>query len=191
MTMQNLVPVAVKGLAIDERSKSPVVILAEIGGDRAVPIWIGPAEASAIAMEIAGKKFQRPLTHDLMVTIIEGLKGKVSRVVIGDLKDNTYFASIFIERKGEVVSIDARPSDSIALALRTKANILIAERLLNSQVGEGDAPGESGEEDDDAPAFPTPPAPTSRREPTEEERVEELRRRLEHMNPEDFGKFQM
>lgn len=184
--MQKLVQVTVKGLAIDERSKSPVVILAEVGGERAVPIWIGPAEASAIAMEIAGKKFQRPLTHDLMVTIIEGLKGKVARVVIADLKENTYYATIFVERKGELVSIDARPSDSIALALRTKAQILIADRLLNTQVAEGETAGE-GTEDDEA----TPFQPPQRREPTEEERVEELRRRLEHMNPEDFGKFQM
>jgi bifunctional DNase/RNase len=176
--MKNVVQVAVKGLAIDERSKSPVVILQEVGGTRAVPIWIGPAEASAIAMEVAGKKFQRPLTHDLMVTIIEGLKAKVTRVVISDLRENTYYAHIFIERRKEVVSIDARPSDSIAIALRTKSPIFISDKLLDGQVGEESSAGEGSMEE-------------RPREKTEAERAEDLRRRLEQMDPEDFGRFQL
>src|SRR6185503_12969204 len=92
-----MIPVRVGGLAIDERSKSPVVILQEIEGERVLPIWIGPTEATAIHMELAGKRYQRPLTHDLVVTIIESLKAKVSRVVITDLKDTTFFANIYLD----------------------------------------------------------------------------------------------
>jgi bifunctional DNase/RNase len=128
-------------------------------------------------MEVAGKKFQRPLTHDLMVTIIEGLKAKVTRVVISELRDNTYYAHIFLERRKEIVSIDARPSDSIALALRTKSPIFITDRLLDGQLAEAGA-GEGGPEE-------------RPREKTEAERAEELRKRLEAMDPEDFGKFSL
>ena len=106
-------------LILDGRTDTPVVILQEIEGKRILPIWIGKAEARAIAMELAKKKFQRPLTHDLMKTIIEGLGGSVRKVTIGDLKDSTFFAQLFIDNDDEIIAIDARPSDSIALALRT------------------------------------------------------------------------
>ena len=88
--MSSVIEVSVGGLAFDEKTKSHVVILCETNGNRVLPIWIGPAEASAIAMEIAGKKFQRPLTHDLMATIVKGLKAKVSKIIISDLRDNTF-----------------------------------------------------------------------------------------------------
>jgi bifunctional DNase/RNase len=166
-----MVQVRVSGLIVDDNSKSPVVILQEIEGERYLPIWIGPFEAQAIANEIQGKKFPRPLTHDLLASTIGSLKGKVSRIVINDLKDKTFFASIIIERGEEVVSLDARPSDSIALAVRAAAPIFVSEKILE---GEGGA------------------RPTALgTEPTEEERAEDLRKRLEGLDPEDFGKFSM
>jgi len=166
-----MVQVRVSGLIVDDNSKSPVVILQEVDGERYLPIWIGPFEAQAIANEIQGKKFPRPLTHDLLASTIGSLKGQVSRIVINDLKDKTFFASIIIERGEEVVSLDARPSDSIALAVRTQAPIFVSEKILE---GEG-----------------TSRPMTGGPEPTEEERAEDLRRRLEGLDPEDFGKFTM
>lgn len=166
-----MVQVRVSGLIVDDNSKSPVVILQELEGERYLPIWIGPFEAQAIANEIQGKKFPRPLTHDLLVSTIGSLNAKVSRIVINDLRDKTFFASIILERGEEVVSLDARPSDSIAIAVRTTAPIFVAEKILE---GEGSSrPSSLGSE------------------PTEEERAEDLRKRLEGLDPEDFGKFSM
>ena len=158
-----VVEVKINGLAVDANAKSHVVILKEKDGERVLPIWIGPAEAQAIARELAGQRFQRPLTHDLLANIVEGLKAKVTRVVISELKDNTFFAQLLIDRDGEAVVIDARPSDSIAVALRCGADIFVNERLLN----------EPGEQD----------------EPTAEEKAQELRKFLENLDPEDFGKY--
>jgi bifunctional DNase/RNase len=149
-------------LALDERTDTPVVMLQEAGGDRLLPIWIGRAEARAIAMELAGRKFQRPLTHDLIKTIIDGLDGAVAKITIVGLKDSTFYAKIFIQKEDEIVGIDARPSDSIAIALRTRSPIFAAEELLQPQ--------------------PTPD------DLSEDERAEALRRYLEEMDPEDFGK---
>ena len=158
-----VVEVKINGLAVDANAKSHVVILKEKEGERVLPIWIGPAEAQAIARELAGQRFPRPLTHDLLATIVEGLKAKVTRVVIADLRENTFYAHLVIEKDGEVVAIDARPSDSIAVALRTGADIFVNEKLL----------AEPGEQE----------------EPTEEEKAQELRRFLENLDPEDFGKY--
>ena len=158
-----VIEVKINGLAVDAQAKSHVVILKEKEGERVLPIWIGPAEAQAIARELSGQRFPRPLTHDLLATIVEGLKAKVTRVVIADLRDNTFFAHLVIEKDGEVVAIDARPSDSIAVALRTGADIFVNEKLL----------AEPGEQE----------------EPTEEEKAQELRRFLENLDPEDFGKY--
>ena len=163
----SMIPVRVGGLAIDERTKSPVVLLQEIEGSRVLPIWIGPMEASAIHSELTGKKFQRPLTHDLLLSVIEGLRGKVSRVVISDLKESTFFAHIYLEGGHGPVSVDARPSDSIAVALRSRAPIFILDSLFEKST---QAPGP------EAPAEKSP-----------EEKAEELRRYLEGLHPEDFG----
>ena len=114
--------VKVASLGLDKATNTPVVILQETDGERVLPIWIGPGEASAIAMELAGKKFQRPLTHDLLKTVIEGLHGRVAKVLITELKDSTFFAKVMINRdQSDVLGVDARPSDSIALALRAEA----------------------------------------------------------------------
>lgn len=166
-----MIEVKVSGLIVDDNSKSPVVILQEVDGERYLPIWIGSFEAQAIANEIQGKKFPRPLTHDLLNSMITSLKATVSRILIGDLKEKTFFASIILKRDEEVISLDARPSDSIALAVRSGAPIFVAERILEGEGGVRPAGLEA--------------------EPSEEERAEELRRRLEGLNPEDFGKFSM
>jgi bifunctional DNase/RNase len=111
---------------------------------------------------MAGQKFQRPLTHDLLKTIIEGLDGAVRKVAITELRENTFFAKLFIEKGDEIIGVDARPSDSIALALKTKSPVFVAEELLRE--------------------------PTTD-EMSDDERAEALRRYLDEMNPEDFGKF--
>lgn len=157
-----MIEVKVWRLAFDERTDTPVVVLQEVNGKRVLPIWIGRAEARAIAMELAGQKFQRPLTHDLLRMVIDGLDGAVRKIDIIELKENTFFAKLFIEKGDEIIGIDARPSDSIALALKTKSPVFVAEDLLQEQ---------------------------SAPEMSEDERAEALRRYLDDMNPEDFGKF--
>lgn len=161
-----MLEVTVAHLGLDRTTNTPVVLLREKGGNRVLPIWIGPAEASAIAMELQGLKAQRPLTHDLLKQIIVGLGGQLRRVVISSVKENTYFAELLIRREDHVFQVDARPSDSIALALRLNAPIFTSEALLD----------ESGIETDE-------PAP----DPTLD--ADKLKDYLEKMDPQDFGKF--
>ena len=118
-----MIEVKVQSLGLDRTSNTPVVILQEVDGSRVLPIWIGPGEASAIAMELAGMKFSRPLTHDLFASVIMGMGGSLQRVMITKVVENTYFAELIIQRKDELISVDARPSDSIAIALRMSAAI--------------------------------------------------------------------
>lgn len=169
------VEVRVHGLILEHKSQQNIVVLRELEGERILPIWIGPGEAQAIRRILSEEPFPRPLTHDLLQMVVEGLKAKVSRVVITDLKENTFYASVFIERDGEVLAIDARPSDSVAVALRAKAPILVNAKLLQFPPREEESEG--GED---------PP----KKKLTEEEKAEQLRRFLEKLNPEDFGKFQ-
>ena len=173
-----ILEVRVNGMVLEHKSQQNIVILREVDGERILPIWIGPSEAQSIRRILSGESFPRPLTHDLLHLVVEGLKAKVARVVIADLRENTFFASVFVEREGEVLSIDARPSDSIAVALRAKAPIFVNEKLLQPPPQpDEEATAEPGEEPE--------------REPTEEEKAERLRRYLEKLNPEDFGKFQL
>lgn len=171
------VQVRVNGLILEHKTQQNIVILREAEGERILPIWIGPGEAQAIRRILSQEPFPRPLTHDLMQLMLEGLKAKVTRVVISDLKENTFYASVVIEHEGEVLSIDARPSDSVAVALRADAPIYVSEELLQPPPEQMDD-DEGG--DDDEP-----------RELTDEEKAEQLRRYLEKLNPEDFGKFQL
>jgi bifunctional DNase/RNase len=172
-----MVEVKVQSLGLDRSSNTPVVILQEKGGTRMLPIWIGPSEASAIAMELAGMKFSRPLTHDLFASLIGGLGGQLRRVVITRVIENTYFAELLIHRGAEVFSIDARPSDSIAIALRVGATIFTSDDLLeNNPVELAENPEfEAGDEEEERP-----------------ERglcAEELQEYLRRLDPEDFGRF--
>jgi bifunctional DNase/RNase len=170
------VEVRVHGLILEHKSQQNIVVLRELDGERILPIWIGPGEAQAIRRLLSEEPFPRPLTHDLLQMVVEGLKAKVTRIVITDLKENTFYASVFIERDGEVLAIDARPSDSVAVALRARAPIFVNARLLQTP------PREAPEEREG-----TPPEKAL----TEEEKAEQLRRFLEKLNPEDFGKFQL
>jgi len=165
--------VRVANLGLDRTNNTPVVILRESDGDRVLPIWIGPAEASAIAMELAGVKSSRPLTHDLLKQVIVGLGAELRKIVITAVKDSTYYAELHLYRGDQVIQIDARPSDSIALALRLQAPILTADELLQHTViettdtiGEGQAGGAAGPMDADT-----------------------LKTYLQNLDPEDFGKF--
>ncbi len=158
-----MIEMTVSGLAIDERTHTPVVLLKEKDGSRMLPIWIGPSEASAIAIVLAQREFQRPLTHDLLRTVIEGLNAKVPKIAIIDLQDKTYFARVFLEREKELLSIDARPSDCIALALRTRSPIFVKEELLRDEEEGGEV--------------------------ATQQSMEELQRALEDMDPEEFGKL--
>ncbi len=127
-----MIEVKVSGLVVDNSNNQPVMFLKEVGGERVLSIWIGPVEASAIAYALEGMKFQRPLTIDLLKRIVEGVNAKVAKVVITALKEETFFASAVLETDGRVVSIDARPSDSVALALRTGAPIFVAEEVMDT-----------------------------------------------------------
>ncbi|MEO8199688.1 MAG: bifunctional nuclease family protein [Gemmatimonadota bacterium] len=159
-----MIEVIVAHLGLDRATNTPVVILREKEGERVLPIWIGPAEASAIAMEMQGVKAQRPMTHDLLKQIVVGLGAELRRVIIHDVKDNTYFAELLMSREDHVFQLDARPSDSIALALRLNAPIFTSEQLLDQrtvETPEGDGSLEA----------------------------ERLKNYLEKMDPQDFGKF--
>ena len=178
-----MIKVRVQSLGLDQNTKSPVVILQEDGGSRVLPIWIGPAEASAIAMELAGMKFPRPLTHDLFPLLIRGLGGTLTRVLITRVHDNTYFAELVITRGDEVFTVDARPSDSIAIALRTHADLFTTDDLLtNASIevpppGASDFPGEGGGGEAES-AGPQPGLSP-----------EQLKEYLRKLDPEDLGRF--
>jgi bifunctional DNase/RNase len=121
----------ISAIAVDSLTKSPVVILKEVGGERTLPIWIGLLEANAIASELEGVKFPRPMTHDLLKNVMESTDVKVNKVEVCDLKDNTYFALIHITHNDKEISIDARPSDALALSLRVNAPIFVAEEVIS------------------------------------------------------------
>ena len=162
-----MIQVRVAHLGLDRTTNTPVVILQEQEGERVLPIWIGPAEASAIAMELAGVKFSRPLTHDLLKQISVGLGADLRKVIITQVKDNTYFAELHIHRHEDVIQVDARPSDSIAVALRLKAPIYTQRDLLD---------------------LPAEPLVESAPDPSQLD-AESLKEYLQKLNPEDFGKF--
>ena len=117
---------------VDPITNMPIVILKDKEGERVLPIWVGIFEANAIALQIENIATPRPMTHDLLRNIITDLDGSVDRVVVSDLKDNTFFAIIHLTVRGERVAIDARPSDAIALALRTRSPILVEETVIDN-----------------------------------------------------------
>lgn len=162
-----MIELIISGLGIDSSNNSPVVLLKEKDGERVLPIWIGPSEASAIAMEISGVKFKRPLTHDLFKQCLLDLGVGMEYVFIHELKENTYYARIVLTRGEERFELDARPSDSIALAIRMKASIHTTDELLDN-------------------ASKIMPKTVTQ---AEEYDPEALRETLRKMNPEDFGKF--
>jgi bifunctional DNase/RNase len=174
-----MIKVKVQSLGLDQNTKSPVVILQEEEGNRILPIWIGPAEASAIAMEMAGMKFPRPLTHDLFPSLITGLGGLLTRVLITRVQDNTYFAELVIQRGDEIFTVDARPSDSIAIALRMHAQLFAGNDLFTATTLDlamhGDDEGLSEGEEPGSPGPKLSP--------------EQLQEYLRRLGPEDLGRF--
>jgi len=175
-----LVEVRVQSLALDRTTNTPVVILQELDGERVLPIWIGPGEASAIAMQLADMEFSRPLTHDLLCSVLTGLGGALQKVIITKVEASTYYAEMIVRRNGEVFSLDARPSDSIAVALRVAARIFAQESLLE------DATIEIAEEESAIGEGIEPKGDVVSQEGMGPEELEEYLRRL---NPEDFGRF--
>ena len=127
-----LIEMTIKGLMVDPITNMPIVILKDKEGERVLPIWVGIFEANAIALQIENIATPRPMTHDLLRNVIADLDGAVDRVVVSDLKENTFFAIIHLTVKGERVVVDSRPSDAIALALRTRAPILVDETVIDT-----------------------------------------------------------
>jgi bifunctional DNase/RNase len=170
-----MIEVVVSRLGLDSSTQSYVVILQEKDGQRLLPIWIGQPEAESIVMQMHNIKRVRPLTHDLCKSIIVGLGGSLQKVHITRVEKNTYYAELHVARGGEVVQIDARPSDSIAIALRLSAPIFASDTLLSDvQVEE---------------STDTFDAESARN--TAELNAEQLKEYLERLRPEDFGKFNL
>jgi bifunctional DNase/RNase len=155
----------IKGLMIDPVSNMPIIILKDSTGDKVLPIWVGIFEANAIAMQMENIIAPRPMTHDLLRNVIEGLQARILKVEITDLRDNTFFAVINLDRNGESLSIDSRPSDAMALALRVGAPIFVQKGVLEKSSSPDE---ESGSNE-----------------------TERLRRWLETVDPEELGKYEM
>jgi bifunctional DNase/RNase len=173
-----MIEVVVARLGLDASTQSYVVVLQEKDGSRLLPIWIGQPEAESIVMQIHNVKRARPFTHDLCRSLILGLGATLRRVQITRVEKNTYYAELQLERDGNVVRIDARPSDSIAIALRLDAPIFASESLLMEQ-----------EEESEESTFNASEAEAAREEI--ELNAEQLKAYLEHLRPEDFGKFNL
>jgi bifunctional DNase/RNase len=160
-----LIEMTIKGLMVDPVTNVPIVILKDKDGDRVLPIWVGVFEANAIALQIENIATPRPMTHDLLRNVIADLDGRVDRVVISDLKENTFYAIVHLTVRGERVAIDARPSDAIALALRAHSPILVEESVIDSAK---------------TVDFTTERADSDR-----------LQKWLESLDPNDLGKYKM
>jgi bifunctional DNase/RNase len=124
------IEVQIRGLMLDPVTNMPIVVLKDIASDLVLPIWVGAFEANAIAIELEKTAMQRPMTHDLLRNLVRGLNAVVDRVVVSDLKDDTFFATIWMTQGTEAVTLDARPSDAIALALRWDCPIFVAKSVL-------------------------------------------------------------
>lgn len=164
-----LVKMTISGLTIDPYTNSPIMILKEEDGERSIPIWIGLLEATAIASELENVKFARPMTHDLLRNMIDTFGVQVEKVEVCDLRDNTFFALIHMIDSEKHLKMDARPSDAIALALRTEAPIFVHEQVFEKSARLDDA-GQEAIKDKEAKKWTDI---------------------LEGLSPEDFGKYKM
>jgi len=156
----------IRGLMMDPMTQMPIVILKDVNSNSILPIWVGVYEANAIALEIERVATPRPMTHDLIKTMLLGLNTGMKKVVVSDLKDDTFYAVIWLERDGQVITVDSRPSDALALALRLDCPIYVEESVLKS----------------------------SKMASSVSEKVnnnEELRKWLEGLNDEDLGRYKM
>lgn len=120
----------IEGLLFDPRSSMYILLLKEVNGTDTLPIWIGKPEADSIALALGNIATPRPLTHDLIKNVLSGLKMKVAKIVVTELVDNTYYATIYVDKGGTEISIDSRPSDAIAVAVRTNAPIFVEEKVI-------------------------------------------------------------
>ena len=160
------VEMKIRGLMVDPSTNSPVVILKDPNSEAVLPIWVGLYEAQAIALEVEKSATPRPLTHDLLRNVVLGLNAHVQRVVVSELRGDTFYAVIWMEQDGEIVSIDARPSDALALALRSDCPIFVAQEVLEA-----------------ARVLPS----IADNQPSSQE----LRNWLENLGDEDLGKYKM
>ena len=156
---------SIKGLMVDPITNTPIVILRDKDGQKVLPIWVGIFEANAIALQIENIATPRPMTHDLLRNVIHDLKAEVLKIVVCDLQENTFYALIYLELNGGTVAIDARPSDAIALALRTRAPIFVEDTVIDNAK---------------TVDFTTEKADSDR-----------LHKWLESLDPDDLGKYKM
>jgi len=159
------IEMSIKGLMVDPITNTPIVILRDKEGQKVLPIWVGIFEANAIALQIENIATPRPMTHDLLRNVITDLDGRVDRVVVSDLKDNTFYAIIHLTVRGERIAIDSRPSDAIALALRTRSPIMVEEAVIDN-AKTVDFASERADND-------------------------QLQKWLESLDPEELGKYKM
>lgn len=160
-----LIQMTVRGIALDPITNMPIIILKDVDERKALPIWVGIFEANAIALELEKVTTPRPMTHDLLKSVLDGLGVTVRQVIVNDLKDNTFFAVIELNSNGAVINIDSRPSDAIALALRVNAPIFVTENVV--------AQAKSVEISE------------------EKEETDKWKEWLENLKPEDFGRYRM
>lgn len=159
------VEVRIRGLMLDPNNRSPIVVLNDLSGEVVLPIWVGLYEANAIALEIEKSTTPRPMTHDLLRNVISGLNATITRVVVGELRGDTFFATIWMDQAGEVVAIDARPSDAIALALRADCPIFVSREVYeHARRASANGGGTS---------------------------AEDLRRWLENLGDDEMGRYKM
>jgi bifunctional DNase/RNase len=140
------IEVEIRGLMLDPVANMPIVVLKDVASELVLPIWVGVFEANAIALELEKAAMPRPMTHDLLRNIARGLNGMVTKVVVSDLRDDTFFATIWMRQGDDEITLDARPSDAIALALRWDCPIYVAERLLGA--GKTSTPGTAQDSDE-------------------------------------------
>ena len=159
------IEMTIKGLMVDPITNMPIIVLRDDAGERVLPIWVGVFEANAIALQIENVATPRPMTHDLLKNVIADLNATVQKVVVSDLKDNTFYALIHLTLNGEALAVDARPSDAIALALRARAPIFVEDNVIDHAKTIDFAS-----------------------EKTDSER---LQRWLESLDPEELGKYKM
>ncbi len=162
-----MLEVRLTAVRVDLQSNTPVMLLQEVGGERSLPIFIGAPEATAIAFAIQGIEVQRPMTHDLMKDLLDALGARVERVIVSEVRDATYFAEIHLAVAGRALELSSRPSDAIALAVRTRSPLFVADDLMELA---GIVLEDEDEDSDSAP----------------EEIVGEFREFLERVRPEDF-----
>jgi hypothetical protein len=171
--MAAMTEMTVAGLLLDPSTGLPIVVLRDLEGKRAVPIWIGQLEAIAIASELEKIKHARPMTHDLLKNTIVALGFAVKRIEVNDLRDNTFFATIYLEKDGQKITVDSRPSDAIALAIRASARIWVADHVIEKAGQKAESADDKGEDRKDVAG-------------SEKDRWQSL---LDQLKPEDFGKY--